>query len=84
MLLRIVDLYLYLSVLHPEEWLRKILKFLDLPWNDNVLKHHEQINKKGKTNLFLEQGNRVREPEPPRRLLLFVRGNNVIFKVEGR
>ena len=51
-ILRIVDLYLYLSVLHPEEWLRKILKFLDLPWNDNVLKHHEQINKKGKKCYF--------------------------------
>ena len=55
MILRIVDLYLYLSVLHPEEWLRKILKFLDLPWNDNVLKHHEQINKKGKKCYFNTQ-----------------------------
>jgi len=38
-------------VLHPEEWMRKILKFLDLPWNDNVLRHHEQINKKGGVSL---------------------------------
>jgi len=32
-------------VLHPEEWMRKILKFLDVPWNDAVLHHEEFINK---------------------------------------
>lgn len=32
-------------VLHPEEWMRKILKFLDVPWNDSVLHHEEFINK---------------------------------------
>lgn len=32
-------------VLHPEEWMRKILKFLDIPWNDSVLHHEEFINK---------------------------------------
>lgn len=32
-------------VLHPEEWMRKILNFLDIPWNDSVLHHEEFINK---------------------------------------
>ncbi|CAO1409341.1 unnamed protein product [Diamesa serratosioi] len=32
-------------VLHPEEWMRKILKFLDIPWNASVLHHEEYINK---------------------------------------
>ncbi|XP_055370844.1 protein-tyrosine sulfotransferase isoform X2 [Condylostylus longicornis] len=32
-------------VLHPEEWMRKILKFLELPWNESVLHHEEFINK---------------------------------------
>lgn len=32
-------------MLHPEEWMRKILKFLDIPWNDSVLHHEEFINK---------------------------------------
>jgi len=38
-------------VLHPEKWMRKILKFLDLPWTDNVLHHEQQINKKGGVSL---------------------------------
>lgn len=32
-------------VLHPEEWMRKILKFVDVPWNQSVLHHDEFINK---------------------------------------
>lgn len=32
-------------VLHPEQWMRKILKFLDVPWNESVLHHEEFINK---------------------------------------
>ncbi|CAB3402991.1 unnamed protein product [Caenorhabditis bovis] len=31
-----------LLVLHPEAQMRKILEFLDIPWNSNVL-HHEQL-----------------------------------------
>jgi len=31
-------------VLHPRSWLTKILKFLDLPWNENVMHHEKQIN----------------------------------------
>lgn len=44
-------MYLYFQVyyeqlvLHPEQWMRKILKFLDVPWNDSVLHHEEFINK---------------------------------------
>lgn len=34
-------------VLHPEEWMRKILNFLDVPWNNSVLHHEEFINKPG-------------------------------------
>jgi len=38
-------------VLHPEQWLRKISNFLEVPWNDAVLHHEEQINKKGGISL---------------------------------
>merc|ERR1712126_324420 len=38
-------------VLHPEQWLRKILSFLELPWDDAVLHHEQQINKKGGISL---------------------------------
>lgn len=32
-------------VLHPQKSLEKILKYLDLPWNDAVLHHEQFINK---------------------------------------
>lgn len=32
-------------VLHPREWMQKILKFLELPWTEDVLHHEQQINK---------------------------------------
>lgn len=32
-------------VLHPREWLTKILKFLNLEWTENVMHHEKQINK---------------------------------------
>jgi len=32
-------------VLHPREWLTKILKFLELPWTEEVMHHEKQINK---------------------------------------
>ncbi|TRY67835.1 hypothetical protein TCAL_03112 [Tigriopus californicus] len=32
-------------VLHPREWMEKILKFLGLPWKEEVLHHEQQINK---------------------------------------
>jgi len=38
-------------VLHPEQWMRKILSFLELPWSDEVLHHEQQINKKGGISL---------------------------------
>jgi len=31
-------------VLHPREWMTKILKFLDVPWNESVLHHQDFIN----------------------------------------
>ncbi|XP_014203418.1 protein-tyrosine sulfotransferase [Copidosoma floridanum] len=34
-------------VLHPREWMRKILEYLDVPWNEAVLHHEEFINKPG-------------------------------------
>ncbi|XP_016973063.1 protein-tyrosine sulfotransferase isoform X1 [Drosophila rhopaloa] len=42
---RCMMVYYEQLVLHPEEWMRKILKFLDVPWNDAVLHHEEFINK---------------------------------------
>ncbi|CAH0772707.1 unnamed protein product [Bemisia tabaci] len=38
-------------VLHPEDWLHRILNFLDLPWNASVLHHEEMINKPGGVSL---------------------------------
>ena len=29
----------------PKLWMEKLLKFLGIPWHDNVLRHHELINK---------------------------------------
>lgn len=40
-----LQVYYEQLVLHPEEWMRKILKFLDVPWNESVLHHEEFINK---------------------------------------
>ncbi|EDS45786.1 tyrosine sulfotransferase [Culex quinquefasciatus] len=42
---RCMMVYYEQLVLHPEEWMRKILQFLDIPWNDSVLHHEEFINK---------------------------------------
>lgn len=38
-------------VLHPEKWMRTLLKFLDIPWNDAVLHHEELIGKAGGVSL---------------------------------
>ncbi len=32
-------------VLHPREWMQKILKFLELDWTEDVMHHEKQINK---------------------------------------
>jgi protein-tyrosine sulfotransferase len=31
--------------LHPELWMKRILEFLELPWNDTVLHHEDYIGK---------------------------------------
>ncbi|TDH15247.1 hypothetical protein EPR50_G00029700 [Perca flavescens] len=38
-------------VLHPEKWMKTLLKFLDVPWNDAVLHHEELIGKAGGVSL---------------------------------
>ncbi|XP_023701191.1 protein-tyrosine sulfotransferase 1 isoform X2 [Paramormyrops kingsleyae] len=38
-------------VLHPEKWMRTLLRFLDIPWNDAVLHHEELIGKAGGVSL---------------------------------
>ncbi|KAK7868533.1 hypothetical protein R5R35_004816 [Gryllus longicercus] len=38
-------------VLHPREWMHKILGFLEVPWNETVLHHEEHINKPGGVSL---------------------------------
>ncbi|VDM97743.1 unnamed protein product [Thelazia callipaeda] len=43
---RCMVVYYEQLVLHPEQQLRKILDFLDIPWNDQVL-HHEKFIGKG-------------------------------------
>ncbi|KAI5139953.1 protein-tyrosine sulfotransferase 1 isoform X2 [Manis pentadactyla] len=38
-------------VLHPERWMRTLLKFLHIPWNQSVLHHEEMIGKAGGVSL---------------------------------
>ncbi|XP_069827298.1 protein-tyrosine sulfotransferase 1 isoform X2 [Dendropsophus ebraccatus] len=38
-------------VLHPERWMKTLLKFLTIPWNDAVLHHEEMIGKAGGVSL---------------------------------
>lgn len=48
---RCLPVYYEQLVLHPEEWMRKILNFLQIEWNDAVLHHEEHINKPGGVSL---------------------------------
>ncbi len=32
-------------VLHPREWMRRILEFLDLTWTEDVLHHEQHVGK---------------------------------------
>ncbi|MBN3281543.1 TPST1 sulfotransferase, partial [Polyodon spathula] len=38
-------------VLHPETWMKTLLKFLNVPWNEAVLHHEELIGKAGGVSL---------------------------------
>ena len=38
-------------VLHPRAWMQRVLRFLDIPWNDTVLHHEQAINKPGGVSL---------------------------------
>ncbi|KAL8591967.1 hypothetical protein ACOMHN_020445 [Nucella lapillus] len=40
---RCLPVYYEQLVLHPRTWMRKIVTFLDLPWNDSVLHHQDFI-----------------------------------------
>lgn len=42
---RCLMVYYEKLVQNPKEWMEKILTFLDVPWHENVLHHHELINK---------------------------------------
>ena len=44
---RCMPVYYEQLVLHPQRWLKHILVFLDLPWNDAVLHHEQYVNKPG-------------------------------------
>ncbi|XP_015790257.1 protein-tyrosine sulfotransferase 1 [Tetranychus urticae] len=46
-----LPVYYEQMVLKPELWLRKILEFLDVPWNDSVLNHEKLIDKPGGISL---------------------------------
>lgn len=41
---RCLQVYYEKLVLHPREWMVRILDFLGVPWHENVLHHHELIN----------------------------------------
>uniref|UniRef100_A0A3B3SLL3 Protein-tyrosine sulfotransferase n=1 Tax=Paramormyrops kingsleyae TaxID=1676925 RepID=A0A3B3SLL3_9TELE len=53
-------------VLHPEKWMRTLLRFLDIPWNDAVLHHEELIGKAGGVSLSKSQSLQ-RRPIPVKR-----------------
>ena len=38
-------------ILHPREWMERILTFLDIPWHESVLHHEEFINQPGGVSL---------------------------------
>ncbi|XP_046688251.1 LOW QUALITY PROTEIN: protein-tyrosine sulfotransferase 1-like, partial [Homalodisca vitripennis] len=38
-------------VLHPARWMKEVLEFLEVPWNEKVLHHESQINKSGGISL---------------------------------
>lgn len=44
---RCMPVYYEQLVLHPELWMRRIIKFLDIPWNSSVLHHEDFIDKPG-------------------------------------
>lgn len=44
---RCMIVYYEQLVLHPQTWMKHILEFLDVPWDDAVLHHDELINKPG-------------------------------------
>ncbi|XP_063601273.1 protein-tyrosine sulfotransferase 1-like isoform X2 [Penaeus indicus] len=48
---RCLPVYYEQLVLHPEEWMKKILTFLEVPWDDAVLHHEEFVNKPGGVSL---------------------------------
>ena len=48
---RCMPVYYEQLVLHPELMMKKILSFLDIPWDDSVLHHEEHINKPGGVSL---------------------------------
>lgn len=48
---RCLPVYYEQLVLHPEEVMRKVLGFLDIPWDDVILHHEELINKPGGISL---------------------------------
>lgn len=66
-------------VLHPEQWLRKISNFLEVPWNDAVLHHEEQINKKG--GISLSKVERSSDQVGSRCLGGFILDENIYFQV---
>ncbi|XP_060579460.1 protein-tyrosine sulfotransferase 1-like [Ruditapes philippinarum] len=44
---RCMPVYYEQLVLQPELWLKRIIKFLDIPWNSSVLHHEDFIDKPG-------------------------------------
>ncbi|XP_063154551.1 protein-tyrosine sulfotransferase 1 [Candoia aspera] len=48
---RCMMMYYEQLVLHPEQWLRTLLKFLRIPWDPAVLHHEEMIGKAGGVSL---------------------------------
>ncbi|CAG0881176.1 unnamed protein product [Darwinula stevensoni] len=48
---RCLPVYYEQLVLHPKAQMKRILEFLEIPWNDSVLHHEEHINKPGGVSL---------------------------------
>ncbi|CAH1973197.1 unnamed protein product [Acanthoscelides obtectus] len=49
-------------VLHPREWMDKVLRFLDVRWDDSVLHHEDFINKGVKLSKVERSSDQVIKP----------------------
>lgn len=54
---RCFPLYYEFLVKNPELWMRRLFRFLELPFDEKVLRHHEFVNISGKVRLSAYDSN---------------------------